>query len=158
MTKPADTLLEDTDTVVISDVSVPDMASLGWPPADHVFISVEGQQAVGDFYSLGEEVVEDASIIEFTVEDLPANSVLADLENQDLGIFDLNNVLGQTDTVPGGRILPGSNTSDTGSADTETAPQADLSPSDVHHLSVNMALPHLTIVIDDESGSNTVAI
>jgi len=40
----------------------------------------------------------------------------------------------------------------------QTNQAAETSQSDMQHLPVNMAFPHLTIVIDDESDPNTVAI
>lgn len=173
MAKPTNTLITDTLTTdalttgasaedvgqpVISDIAVPDVSSLGWPLADQVFLHVESQQNVGEFHTPGSQGVEDFSAFEFTIADLPADSLLADIENTDLGFFDLNDLLVHDDSVPEGHMLQVSDASAAESTGSETAFETESSLSDVNSLSVNMAFPQLTIVIDDESDPNTVAI
>ena len=162
MAKPTDTLIENADAAVIGEIAIPGVASLGWSPADHIFIHVEGQEAVGEFYASDAEGVDDSSFIEFAVADLPADSLLADIENQDLGIFDLNDLLEQADAVPETSMLLVADGSDMESGVAETAFQVDSpqesAPSAVDQWTMNMAFAQLTIVIDDESGPDTVAI
>lgn len=160
MAKPTDMLIEDadTDTFIVGEISAPNMPSLGWQPVDHLYIHIEDQDAVGELISSGADPGEDSLAIEFTVADLPANALLADIENQDLGLFDLNDLLGQADAAPEGHMTLVSDGSDMESDVAETALQMDSPPSAVDHLPINMAFPQLTIVIDDESGPDIVAI
>jgi len=102
--------------------------------------------------------VDDISIIEIPVADLPVDGLLADLGNQDLGYFDLNDLLMQADATYEGHMLNVSDESDLNPDVAQTNHAAETSQSDMQHLPVNMAFPHLTIVIDDESDPNTVAI
>lgn len=158
MAKPTHILMEDTGDAVISNVSVPDLTPVGWTSTDQLFLQVEGQQTVGEVYSPGTEGLEVTSVIEFTVADIPAISLLADIDNYDLDYFDLNDLLMQSETVPEGPMKQVLDGPDTESAVAETAHEAESSPADVSGLPINMAFPQLTIVIDDEADPGTVAI
>jgi hypothetical protein len=46
MAKASNILIESDGDAVHSGVEVPDLASLGWPPEDHVFIPVKSQLGV----------------------------------------------------------------------------------------------------------------
>ena len=158
VTKPTHILIEDTDAAVISNVSVPGLTPIGWTSTDQLFLQVEGQQTVGEVYLPGTQGLEVASVIEFAVADIPAISLLADIDNYDLDHFDLNDLLMQSESVPEGpmkQVLDGPGME---SAVAETAHEAVSSLSDVSGLPINMAFPQLTIVIDDEPDPTTVAI
>jgi len=158
VTKPTHILIEDTDVVVISNISVPDLTPVGWASTDQLYPQVEGPLAVGEVYSPGTQGLEVASVIEFAVADIPAISLLVDIDNYDLGYFELNDLLMQDETAPERpmeQVLVGP---DMESAVAETAHEAESAPSDVSGLPVNMAFPQLTIMIDDEANPTTVAI
>ena len=158
VSKPTHILIEDADAAVISDVSVPDLTPDGWLFADQYFLQIEGQEKVGEVYFPGTEGLEVTSVIEFAVADIPANSLLADIDNYDLDYFDLNDLLKQAEPVAEGPMKPVLDGPGMESAVAETAHEAESSPSDVSGLPINMAFPQLTIVIDDEADPMTVAI
>ena len=158
MAKLTNTPIVNVGEAVISSVDVPVMASLGWAPADHVFIRVEGQETVGEFYTPGADEGDDNSAIEFTVADLPVDSLLADLEMQDMGFFDLNDLLNSDEANPDGRVSQVSDDFVMRSDLAGAALEAQTSHLDVQDLTVNMGFHQMTIVIDDEPDPNTVAI
>lgn len=156
MAKPTDHGFEGASTV-IREIAVPDKASLGWSPAEHVYVHLDGQEMVQEFYApitgLGEEV----SVIEFEAGDVPVGSLLVDIDGQDNETFDLNELLSETGTAPELALVATPDEADSGQSASRDDPQ-DAGLPGIAQLSVDLTFPPLTIVIDDETGLDTVAL
>ena len=138
-------------------IAVPDKDSLGWSPAEHVFVHLDGQEMAGEFFAAQAGPVEEASVIEFAASDVPVGSLLVDIDGHDSETLDLNELLSETGIAPELTLLTIPDAADSAhSANMDAAQDVDL-PDDVQMLT-DLAFPQLTVVIDDESGSDTVAL
>jgi len=156
LARPTDYKIEGADSVV-GDVAVPDKASLGWSPAEHVVVQLGGQEMVKDFIAPITVPDEESSVIEFAAVDVPAGSLLADIDGFDPEALDLNELLSKTEIVPDLTPVISPDEADSAQPANPDAPQI-LDLSDVAQMPDGLAFPPLTVVIDDESGSDTVAV
>ena len=142
---------------MIGKIAVPDKDSLGWSPAEHVYVHLGGQEMVGDFFAPQAGPVEEASVIEFAASDVPVESLLVDIDGHDSETLDLNKLLSETGIAPDLTLLTIPDAADSArSASMDTAQDANL--PDVAQMSTDLAFPQLTVVIDDDPGSDTVAL
>ena len=142
---------------MIGKIAVPDKDSLGWSPAEHVFVHLDGQEMVGDFFAAQAGPVEEASVIEFAASDVPVGSLLVDIDGHDSETLDLNELLSETGIAPELTLLTIPDAADSARSASMDASQ-DVDLPDVTQMSIDLAFPQLTIVIDDDSGSDTVAL
>jgi hypothetical protein len=156
LAKPTDHGLEGAGSV-IGVIDVPDKDSLGWSPAEHVFVHLDGQDMVKEFFTPATGPGEEASVIEFAATDVPLGSLLVDIDGHDTETFDLNELLSETEVSPELAVVAIPDEADSVQpAGLDTPSDAGL--PDIAQMSVDLAFPPLTIVIDDESGSDTVAL
>ena len=148
----------ESDLSVIGDIAVPDMVDLGWSPADNVFIHLDGQEMFGEFFAPQAGPVEEASVIEFAATDIPVGSLLVDIDDgYDSETLDLNELLSDTGIAPELTLLAVPDATDSArSASMDALQDADL--PEIAQMSTGIAFPQLTIVIDDDPGSDTVAL
>ena len=142
---------------MIGKIAVPDEDSLGWSPAEHVFVHLNGQEMAGEFFATQAGPVKEASVIEFAATDVPVGSLLVDIDGHDSETLDLNELLSETGTAPELTLLTIPDAADSArSASMVPSQDADL-PDDAQ-ISTDLAFPQLTVVIDDDPGSDTVAL
>jgi hypothetical protein len=147
----------ESDLSVIGDIAVPDVLDLGWSPADNVFIHLDGQEMVGEFFAPQAGPVEETSVLEFAATDIPVGSLLVDIDGLDSDTLDLNELLSETGIAPDLTLLAVPDAADSArSASMDALQDADL--PDIAQMSTGLAFPQLTIVIDDDPGSDTVAL
>ncbi len=147
----------ESDLSVIGDIAVPDVVDLGWSPADNVIIHLDGQEMVGEFFAPQAGPVEEASVLEFAATDIPVGSLLVDIDGLDSDTLDLNELLSETGIEPELTLLAVPDAADSArSASMDALQDADL--PDIAQISTGLAFPQLTIVIDDDPGSDTVAL
>jgi len=147
----------ESDLSVIGDIAVPNVVDLGWSPADNVFIHLDSQEMVGEFFAPQAGPVEEASVIEFAATDIPVGSLLVDIDGLDSDTLDLNELLSETGIEPELTLLAVPDAADSArSVSMDALQDADL--PDIAQMSAGLAFPQLTIVIDDDPGSDTVAI
>jgi hypothetical protein len=147
----------ESDLSVIGDIAVPDVVDLGWSPADNVFIHLDGQEMIGEFFAPQAGPAEEASVLEFAATDIPVGSLLVDIDGLDSDTLDLNELLSETGIAPELTLLAVPDAADSArSASMDALQDADL--PDIAQMSTGLAFPQLTIVIDDDPGSDTVAL
>ena len=152
-----DKTFSESDLSVIGDIAMPDAVDLGWSPADNVFIHLDSQEMFGEFFAPQAGPVEEASVIEFAATDIPVGSLLVDIDGHDSETLDLNELLSETGIAPELTLLAVPDAADSArSASMDALQDADL--PDIAQMSTGLAFPQLTIVIDDDPGSDTVAI
>ena len=142
---------------MIGKIAVPDKDSLGWSPAEHVFVHLDGQEMAGEFFAPQAGPVEEASVLEFAATDIPVGSLLVDIDGLDSDTLDLNELLSESGIAPDLTLLAVPDAADSArSASMDALQDADL--PDIAQMSTGLAFPQLTIVIDDDPGSDTVAL
>ncbi len=147
----------ESDLSVIGDIAVPDVVDLGWSPADNVFIHLDSQEMFGEFFAPQAGPVEEASVIEFAATDIPVGSLLVDIDGLDSDTLDLNELLSETGIEPELTLLAVPDAADSArSVSMDVLQDADL--PEIAQMSTGLAFPQLTFVIDDDPGSDAVAI
>lgn len=144
---------------MIGEFAAPDRDSLGWSPAEHVIVHPNGQEMepVAEFYAPDAGSEGGASVIEFGLDDVTLDSLLVESTGQDTDSFSLSELLESVEIAP--ELAPISSADEAGLAQSDVGdgPGGAKLP-DVSHVSAALEFPALTVVIDDDPGSDTVAL
>lgn len=146
------------DTVSeISEFAVPDKASLGWSPAEHVIIHPSSHEMVAEFYGPTADSGEEASVIDFELADVTVGSLLVDIDGHDTDSFNLDELLNKTEFAPELAVVTMPDDADSTRSEERDDPRDANLPENAQTLA-ELVFPPLTVVIEDESGSETVAL
>jgi len=155
MAKPEGYTGEDSGTA-ISEFAVPDKASLGWSPVEHLIVHPNGQEVVAEFYAPNADSGEEASVIEIGLDDVTAGSLLVDIDGHDADSFSLNELLNNVEVAPELAVVAMPDGADSARSEGRDEPR-DTNLLENTQISAKLEFPTLNVVIDDDPGADTVA-